>query len=252
MSATATEAGAGVLVTGAYGSIGQQTVVSLAARRAEVITMDLTPLPPDIAALVRREITLDLLDDPEVGRRLGAEDLPPLQHVLGIAGGGDPEELSQSDPATESLEIFNRVVTRNLHLAFITVRNTVPLLRRAAGDRSITLVSSINAFGGYGAPGYSAAKAGLSGLVAALAPTLGAEGIRINCLAPGTVDTENLRQLAELRGVRHDLRAIAERAPLRRVLTPQDVARSLIAIALDLPGMTGATVVLDNGQTLIR
>ena len=88
------------------------------------------------------------------------------------------------------------------------------------GLGSITLVGSINAYGGYGAPGYSAAKAGLSGLVAALATPLGAESIRINCLALGTVDTENLRHLAHTRGVKHDLRAVAERAPLRRILQP--------------------------------
>ena len=52
--------------------------------------------------------------------------------------------------------------------------------------------------------------------------------------------------------MRHDLTAVAERAPLRRVLTPADVASSLTAMALDMPGLTGETVVLDNGQTLIR
>ena len=251
MPEAAATAGTGVLVTGAYGSIGRRTLVHLADRRVDTVAIDREPLPPDIAALVRRQITVDLLDDAQLARCL-ADDPPRLQHVLAIAGGGDAEELSQADPATESLEIFNRVVARNLSIAFITIRNTIPLLRRAAGDRSITLVGSINAYGGYGAPGYSAAKAGLSGLVAALATPLGAEGIRINCLALGTVDTENLRHLAHTRGVKHDLRAVAERAPLRRILTPDDVARSLAAMALDMPGMTGTTVVLDNGQTLIR
>jgi len=251
MPGAAAVTGTGVLVTGGYGSIGRATLARLAALRVELIAVDQMPLPSDVAALVRREITVDLLDDAEVARCLG-RDVPPLNHVIGIAGGGDVEELSQSDPATESLEIFSRVVTHNLHVAFITVRNCVPLLRRATGDRSITLVGSINGYGGYGAPGYSAAKAGVSGLVGTLATPLGAEGIRINCLAPGTVDTENLRLLAERRGVELDLDAVAERAPLRRVLTPDDVARSLVAIALDMPGLTGATVVLDNGQTLIR
>jgi NAD(P)-dependent dehydrogenase (short-subunit alcohol dehydrogenase family) len=241
-----------VLVTGAAGDIGRCTVAAVAARGSQVVALDRTPLPDDAAALVYREITVDLTDDAAVARRLGAEDMPALRHVLAVAGGGDVDEFSQPDPATECLDIFSRVVENNLHAAFVTVRNTVPLLRRQAGDRSITLVGSINAYGGYGAPGYSAAKAGLSGLVTALASPLGAEGIRINCLALGTVDTANLRYLAEVRGRRHDLGAVAAKAPLQRVLTPDDVARSLVAMALDMPGLTGTTVVLDNGQTLIR
>ena len=242
----------GVLVTGAAGDIGRCTVTAVAARGRRVVALDRTPLPDDAGALVHREITVDLTDDAAVARRLGAEDMPAVGHVVAVAGGGDVDELSQPDPATECLDLFSRVVANNLHAAFVTVRNTVPLLRRQAGDRSITLVGSINAYGGYGAPGYSAAKAGLSGLVAALAAPLGAEGIRINCLALGTVDTANLRYLAEVSGRRHDLVAVAAKAPLQRVLTPDDVARSLVAMALDMPGLTGTTVVLDNGQTLIR
>jgi 3-oxoacyl-[acyl-carrier protein] reductase len=114
------------------------------------------------------------------------------------------------------------------------------------------LVGSINAFGGYGAPGYSAAKAGLIGLAKALAAPLGADGIRINCVALGTVDTANLHRLAAERAQELDLTAVAARTPLRRVLTPQEVASALVSVALDWPGLTGSTIVLDNGQTLIR
>jgi NAD(P)-dependent dehydrogenase (short-subunit alcohol dehydrogenase family) len=249
------EAGEGpvVLVTGAYGDIGRETVACVVRRNARVVTVDRQPLPHATAGQVSRELTVDLLNDAAVERSFATfAESSALHHVIGIAGGGDADELGHPDPVIESLGVFSRVVANNLHTAFVTVRHAVPLLRRSAGDRSITLVGSINAFGGYGAPGYSAAKAGLTGLVAALATPLGADGIRINCLALGTVDTENLRHLAEVRGIRHDLRAFAERAPLRRVLTPHDVALSLTALTFDMPGLTGSTVVLDNGQTLIR
>jgi 3-oxoacyl-[acyl-carrier protein] reductase len=241
-------------ITGAAGSIGRATVRALSSRGLAVSTADYKPLSGPEAELVAEELTLDLHDEDAVGdamarlRRLGR-----LEHVIAIAGGGDRDELSQSDPATEDLEIFSRVVANNLHIAFGTIRHVVPLLRESGdGDRSITLVGSINAFGGYGAPGYSAAKSGLIGLTNALAPPLGADGIRINCMALGTVDTENLHELAAARGVSPDLPAIAAKAPLGRVLTPDEVGRALAAIALDMPGLTGATMVLDNGQTRIR
>jgi NAD(P)-dependent dehydrogenase (short-subunit alcohol dehydrogenase family) len=239
-----------VLITGSSGSIGNETVKCATDRGALVITADMQPLPAHISAVTDREITLDLLDDAAVGRAFSS--LGPLHHVIAIAGGGDVGELGQSDPVTENLETFSRVVANNLHISFITIRHSVPFLRQTPGDRSITLVGSINAFGGYGAPGYSAAKAGLIGLVNAMAAPLGADGIRINCVALGTVDTENLHRLAHARGEELDLAPFIGRAPLRRALTPREVAVALVAAAFDMPGMTGATVILDNGQTRIR
>jgi NAD(P)-dependent dehydrogenase (short-subunit alcohol dehydrogenase family) len=80
---------------------------------------------------------------------------------------------------------------------------------------------------------------------------LGHDGIRINSLALGTVDTDHLRELSKARGVEPDLDRVASRNPLGRVLTPDEVAKALAA-TVDMPGLTGATIVLDNGQTHIR
>lgn len=240
-------------VTGAAGSIGRATVRTLSSRGLAVSTADIKPLPGSEAELVVEELRIDLQDEAALGHAMSRlRHLGRLAHVIAVAGGGDREELAQSDPATEDLHIFSRVVSNNLLMAFGTIRHVVPLLREADGDRSITLVGSINAFGGYGAPGYSAAKSGLIGMTNALAPLLGADGIRINCLALGTVDTENLRELATARGGSPDLPAIAAKAPLGRVLTPDEVGRALGAIALDMPGLTGSTIVIDNGQMRIR
>jgi NAD(P)-dependent dehydrogenase (short-subunit alcohol dehydrogenase family) len=122
-----------------------------------VVTVDRQPLPHPTAGQVTRELTVDLLDDAAVERSSATSaELSALQHVIGIPGGGDAAELGQPDPATASLGVFSRVVANNPYTAFVTVRHAVPLLRRSVGDRYITLVGSINAFGGYGAPGYSA------------------------------------------------------------------------------------------------
>ena len=240
-----------VLLTGATGDIGRATLHAFRARGFEVVTLDRRPLPPPESELAAAHLEVDLTDDAAVGAALEGSGAS-IRHVVAVAGGGDLEELSQQDPATEPVEVFARAVANNLHTAFTTVRHAVPLMRRLDGDRSVALVGSINAYGGYGAPGYSAAKAGLSGLAAALATPLGADGIRINCLALGTVDTENLRALDEARGIDQDLGPVAARAPLGRVLTASDAASALAAMTLDMPGLTGATIVLDNGQTLIR
>jgi NAD(P)-dependent dehydrogenase (short-subunit alcohol dehydrogenase family) len=240
-------------ITGAAGSMGRATVRAFSSRGLAVSTADHRRLPDAESKLLAEELTFDLHDEAAVRDAMTRiRSLGPLQHVIAIAGGGDPDELAQSDPATEELQIFARVVSNNLHIAFGTIRHVVPLLRDGEGNRSITLVGSINAYGGYGAPGYSAAKSGLIGLTKALTQPLGADGIRINCLTLGTVDTENVHDLAAARGVDPDLPALSAKAPLGRVLTPEEVGGALAAIALDMPGLTGATIVLDNGQTLIR
>jgi 3-hydroxybutyrate dehydrogenase len=239
-----------VLVTGAAGSIGCATVRAFARRDFRVVAADRRPLPAPDAAVVARELRIDLADDDLAAEAFG--DLGFLTHVVAVAGGGDVEELSQRDPGTESVATFRRVLENNLTSAFVTIRHSLPLLRADKGDRSITLVGSINAFGGYGAPAYSAAKAGLIGLTNALAAPLGRDRIRINCLVLGTVDTKNLHDLAKARGAELDLAAVASQAALGRVLSTEDVATAAISLAVDMAGLTGATVVLDNGQTRSR
>ncbi len=240
------------LITGSSGDIGRATIASFAARSFRIVAFDRRPLhdPPRSVALAE---TLDLLDERRVAEAVDAmPSLGRLQHVAVVAGGGDADELRQDDLVLEELAVFRRVIDDNLTTAFVTIRHCLPLLRAASGDRSVTLVGSINAFGGYGAPGYSAAKAGIIGLVNALAEPLGRDGIRINCLALGTTDTENLHDLARITGKKLDLSAVAEKAPLRRVLTPEEVGEAFAVMALDMSGLTGSTIVLDNGQTLIR
>ncbi|WP_285747371.1 SDR family oxidoreductase [Lentzea sp. NBRC 105346] len=231
-----------VVVAGAAGDIGRATLDVFAKRGLAAVGWDKKPAPGLQVC--------DVLDDDAMATRVAA--LQELRYVVVVAGGGDLDELNAADVTDESLEVFRRVVETNLHSAFNVIRHTVPLLRNASGDRSITLISSINAYGGYGAPGYSAAKAGLSGLTRSLAPKLGKDGIRINVLTLGTVDTSNARQLSDASGVPLDDSAIADATALGRPQSPEDVATAIAAFAIDLTSTTGAEHVLDAGQTILR
>ena len=98
--------------------------------------------------------------------------------------------------------MFRASLELNLVTAWITAAGRA---RRTCGgrtgDRSITLTTSTDALASYGLPAYAAAKAGLIGLVHSLAGPLGADGIRINAVAPGDVPTpRNVREWGHVPG----------------------------------------------------
>ena len=112
-------------------------------------------------------------------------------------------------------------------------------------NRSITFVSSINAIKDYGLPAYSAAKAGLLGLISPLAAELGPRQIRVNALLPGTVLTERTiklpRRLDESR---------KRGTALDRFATPDEIAEVAYVIAERMTCVTGQQIVADCGQSI--
>jgi len=178
--------------------------------------------------------------------------LGPLSSVFHVVGGSDLDELGEPDPAKVSLEVFRRTVGLNLVSAYAIVRATVDLLRRTVGDRSFTFVSSTNSLGGYGAPGYSAAKAGLHGLTAALAVPLGQDGIRVNTVALGTTRTANYERLGTALGRKTDFERIGSLFPRGSVLSPAEAAIALMSVGLDNPAISGQVIVADAAQHRVR
>jgi NAD(P)-dependent dehydrogenase (short-subunit alcohol dehydrogenase family) len=239
-----------VLVTGSAGDIGQSLCQGLSARGYLVAGWDIAP-KPDGASVAHWE-QLDLTADASEAAIAVLKNLGSLRYVFHVTGGSDVDELAQADPAMVSMEVFQRTVALNLFSAFVVVRATINLLRQANGDRGYTFVSSLNAMGGYHAPGYSAAKAGLHGLTRALAVPLGTEGIRINTVAFGTTRTANYARLADKLGRTAEFERLGTRFPRGSVLTPTEAAVALMSIGLDNPALSGQVVVADAAQHLLR
>lgn len=238
------------LVTGAAGDIGRSLCALLEKRGCLVAAWDAAERPSDHPA--EHWDVLDLTVDvpaASIGRlsRLGS-----LGSVFHVVGGSDLDELREADPANVSLEVFQRTVTLNLVSAYVIVRATVDLMRRATGDRSFTFVSSTNALGGYGAPGYSAAKAGLHGLTAALAVPLGHDGIRINTVALGTTRTANYERLGTALGRKTDFERIGSLFPRGSVLSASEAAIALMSVGLENPAISGQVIVADAAQHRVR
>lgn len=238
-----------VVVTGAAGGLGSALVAALRRRGDVVVALDRVPAEGHDPSV--RGYVVDLLDAEAVAAALADAEAAGIavEHLVAIAGGALPEEKACSDPAALPADAFRRSLDQNLVTAWTALQAVLPLLRRASGDRSITLTSSTDALASYGLPAYAAAKAALLGLVRSLAAPLGADGIRINAVAPGDVPTaRNVREWAHVPGWYDRLR---EASVLDRLGTPEDIAAAYLAL-IDMPHVTGQTLIVDGGQTVPR
>jgi NAD(P)-dependent dehydrogenase (short-subunit alcohol dehydrogenase family) len=138
----------------------------------------------------------------------------------------------------------------NLTGQFALIQAALPKLSDATGDRSIILCSSVNALRGYGAPAYSAAKAGLIGMTHVLASPLARRGVRINMVAPGTTRTPLVEE--EMRAAKdHErLDRAARQIPLGRVAEPDDIARVIESLADRMTYVNDEVIRIDGGQLL--
>ena len=127
---------------------------------------------------------------------------------------------------------------------------------RAAGGGSIVIQSSVAALVGLpGLAAYCTSKSALLGLTRSLAAELSPEGIRVNAICAGTVDTPMVRPLLAARGegdLELGARLTAERYPIGRIGTPEEIARAALFLASDESSfVTGAVLTADGGMTIV-
>jgi NAD(P)-dependent dehydrogenase (short-subunit alcohol dehydrogenase family) len=125
----------------------------------------------------------------------------------------------------------------------------LPALTAARPGSAVVGISSIEAIVGHGAlPAYCASKAGLLGLTRSLAHALGGDGIRVNAVCPGAVDTPMLAPFLAIEGAR---RALEARIPLQRVARPEEVALAVRFLLSDQASYVhGSYLVVDGGLTV--
>lgn len=112
------------------------------------------------------------------------------------------------------------------------------------GHGSLVLMSSVSAvMGNAGQTAYAASKAAMMGLTRSLAREIGRFGLRVNCLAPGLIESDMIQAIPEPR-----LKALRQNIPLRRMGHPQEVAQAVAFLAGEASRyMTGQTLILDGG-----
>jgi meso-butanediol dehydrogenase/(S,S)-butanediol dehydrogenase/diacetyl reductase len=232
-----------VVITGAASGIGHATAELFRDLGDTVYGLDISPTVPDGVTYVECNVGDKAAVDAAVSTSAASGRIDVLANVAGIVQFGRFDQITEAE--------FDRVQAVDLKGPFFLIQAALPHIRAAKGN--IVNVSSVagNKAQGYSAA-YSAAKGGLTMLTRALALELSPEGIRVNAVCPGTVDTPLVQHVASIFPPDLDPRVMDRLMMMLPgpAISPAEIGQSIVYLASPAARMiTGAVLAFDGGMS---
>lgn len=231
-----------IVVTGGNGSIGRAIVKKFLSLDDIVIILDrsdTSKIKHENCICIKTDVTNknDILKaKSEIKKRYGF-----VSHLISVAGGAIEEEFGPLDSI--SLNAIDSSIKLNLNSHIYLTKAFLPLLKNAFDNKSIVLISSINATSAFGLPAYSASKSGIYGFMHSVSRELGKFDIRINCVSPGTVPT--IMTVFEPKSFEYYKNLLA----LPHFTKPDNIAEAVYSLTYIMRAVTNQNIVVDSGQT---
>ncbi len=241
------------IVTGGAGGIGRATSLAFAAEGASVAVVDLNA---EAAEAVAEEIRAAGGNAIAIGADVSSED--DIIRVVATAneafGGIDvvfnnAGIIRRTTAVETTVEEWDRVFGVNVRAIFLMCKHVVPVMKANGGGSIVNTGSGWGLKGGGQAISYCASKGAVVNMTRALAIDHGPDGIRVNSVNPGDVDTGMLRDEAKQLGQdQAGFLAEAAERPLNRMGQPSEIAAAVVWLASDDASyVTGSALVVDGG-----
>jgi len=236
------------LVTGASRGIGEAIAIALAKAGAKVVGTATTEAGAD-------RITKAIADagGQGAGRVLDVRDAAACTALVeAVAAQVGPVSILVNNAGITRDNLLMRmkdeewddIQSTNLKSAFLLSRAVLRGMMKARAGRIVNVSSVVGHTGNPGQANYAAAKAGLAGFTKSLAREIGSRGITVNCVAPGFIETDMTRALAE-----EQVKKLVENVPLGRLGRVEDVAGAVLyLVSPQAAYVTGTTLHVNGGM----
>lgn len=236
------------IIIGGSGGIGRSVVRKFLTKNDEVIVLDKNEII-DSKILSNEKFHFIKVDVTNIDELIKAkesieEKYGYANNVVSMAGINMKSEIGGMDTIT--FEDIDKSIKLNLNSHIYIVKIFKDMLKQSNQEnKTITMISSINAITDHGLPAYSAAKAGLYGFMKSIAKELSQEKIRINTISLGTVP-HNSDVIEGNTYFEEKLKDIA----IKEFVKLTDVANTIYYLIYKMQGIIGQNIILDNGQSI--
>lgn len=244
------------LITGASSGIGRATALLFAAEGARVVVGARRQAELDSLVAQIREVGGDAV---ALAGDVRSEDYASALVALAVERYGrldiafnNAGTLGEGGPSTEvSAEGWNDAIAINLTGPFLGAKHQIAQMLKDGGGSVIFTSTFVGYTVGFpGVAAYAASKSGLIGLTQALAAEYGPQGVRVNAILPGAVDTDMYRSMND---TSESQAFITNLHALKRVARPEELARSVLYLASDDSSfVTGTATLADGGVSIMR